>query len=183
MPIACSMFACMALEASRSICGVTLIVTEFPFCGWPPPVLPGAWCEVYGGYFDLSIHPSPGHLYTRSSTPRTVAGTSDLSRDPRWPPAPWPTGIPPIGLPPIEVVWGRTASAPNAPLGRSPTGRPPVAGSKALTGRVKLVAGIAAPLSDAPPLPTPPAPASAAESPLVAETAEAPGAAPALAPR
>jgi len=49
--------------------------------------------------------------------------------------------MPPIGVPPVVVVCGRMASAPNAPAGRSPTGRPLVAGSKALTGRVKLVAG------------------------------------------
>src|ERR1700758_2066306 len=80
-----------------------------------------------------------------------------------------PTAVPPV----VVVVWGRTDSAPNAPLGRSPTGRPLLAGSKTLTGRVKVVAGTPVPPSETPPPPAPTAP-GAAETALTAET---PGAA------
>lgn len=92
-------------------------------------------------------------------------------------PAACPTGMPPIGVPPTVVVGARTTSAPKAPLGRNPTGLPLVPDSKALTGRVKLVAGIPPPPRAAPP---PPAPTSvaAADIPPAAEAAEAPGAAP-----
>ncbi len=59
--------------------------------------------------------------------------------------------MPPIGVPPTVVVGARTTSAPKAPLGRNPTGLPLVPDSKALTGRVKLVAGIPPPPRAAPP--------------------------------
>ena len=59
-----------------------------------------------------------------------------------------------MGVPPTVVVCGRRVSAPSAPLGRSPTGRPLVPLSNALTGRVTLVADMPAPVNDA----LPPAP-------------------------
>nr|WP_249267161.1 HAMP domain-containing sensor histidine kinase [Mycobacterium malmoense] len=79
---------------------------------------------------------------------------------------------------PTVVVCGRIASAPNAPLGRSPTGRPLPPGSKALTGRVKLVAGMPALPRDA----APPPPDAPTADTSVAETAETPVAAPPMAP-
>src|SRR5947209_18001780 len=77
-----------------------------------------------------------------------------------------PTPVPPVG---VVVVGGRSDSAPSAPLGRSPTGRPLLPGSNALTGRVKVVAGIPVPPTDAPPPPRPPAAPGAAETALTAE--------------
>ena len=69
--------------------------------------------------------------------------------------------MPPTVVPVAIVVGGRSVSVPNAALGRRPTGRPLAPGSKALTGRVKVVDGtppgdVAAPPADVPPADTPP---------------------------